>query len=106
MEGDNDRPTSEFLGRSLAANDVREFVRRAARIDCSVLITGESGVGKELVAREIHDHSPRKEQVFFDGHDSIIQQAILRSPLPESGHLTVLILQNQVQTATVGADPD
>jgi transcriptional regulator with PAS, ATPase and Fis domain len=79
MDGDVERAPGGFLGRSQAAVDVREFVRRAAKIDCSVLITGESGVGKELVAREIHDHSPRKEQIFFALNCAAIPESLFES---------------------------
>jgi len=53
-----------FLGASAGAEHVRELIRRAARVDSTVLITGESGVGKELVAREVHLRSARRNQPF------------------------------------------
>ncbi|MBN1946112.1 MAG: sigma-54-dependent Fis family transcriptional regulator [Bradymonadales bacterium] len=43
---------------------VFEMVRQAARIDVAVMITGETGTGKELVARAVHDLSPRRSGVF------------------------------------------
>lgn len=81
MEGDTQRAPSSFLGRSRAASAVREFVRRASKIDCSVLITGESGVGKELVAREIHGHSPRRDQVFFALNCAAIPESLFESEI-------------------------
>jgi two-component system response regulator HydG len=49
----------DFLGESDAATAVRTFCRRAAAVDAPVLVTGESGTGKGLVARIIHDASSR-----------------------------------------------
>jgi transcriptional regulator with PAS, ATPase and Fis domain len=79
MASESEYGSSRFLGRSRAAHDVREFVRRAARIDCNVLVSGESGVGKELVAREIHARSPRREQVFFALNCSAIPETLFES---------------------------
>ena len=42
-----------FLGTSQATRNVRRLIARAAKVDSTVLITGESGVGKELVARVV-----------------------------------------------------
>lgn len=51
--------TNELRGASLAMQQLRAIVARAARSAASVLVTGERGTGKELVARAIHDTSPR-----------------------------------------------
>ena len=52
---------SEIIGRSAAIRQVTEDISRAAASNATVLIRGESGVGKELVARAVHDNSPRHE---------------------------------------------
>src|SRR5437763_11516638 len=48
-----------MIGKSEVMQRVREKVRSASRITGSVLVTGETGTGKELVARAIHEHSDR-----------------------------------------------
>ena len=48
------------LARGTVQSRLERLIDRAARVDASVLISGESGVGKELVAREIHDRSQRR----------------------------------------------
>ena len=56
---------SEIIGTSPAALRVFDTIRRAAPTDANVLILGENGTGKELVAREIHRHSHRSSEVFL-----------------------------------------
>ncbi len=51
--------TDEFVGSSEKAMEIRRFIRQAAEADCPLLIEGESGAGKELIAREIHRQSSR-----------------------------------------------
>jgi len=56
---------SEMIGTSAATLRVFDSIRRAAPTDANVLILGENGTGKELVAREIHRHSGRGGEVFL-----------------------------------------
>jgi DNA-binding NtrC family response regulator len=58
-----------------------ETSRRAARSGFSVLITGESGVGKEVLARFIHDESPRSENPFIAINCGAIPEAMIESEL-------------------------
>jgi two-component system response regulator HydG len=59
------RTEIEVIGTSPAALQVFDTIRRAAPTDANVLILGENGTGKELVAREIHRHSRRTDDVFL-----------------------------------------
>jgi two-component system response regulator HydG len=59
------RTDIEMIGTSPAALQVFDTIRRAAPTDANVLILGENGTGKELVAREIHRHSRRADDVFL-----------------------------------------
>lgn len=58
------RIEGQMIGTSVAMLRVFQIMRRAAPTDANVLILGENGTGKELVAREIHRHSTRAEQAF------------------------------------------
>lgn len=53
-----------LAGRSAAMQDLYRLLERAAVLDITVLLTGETGAGKELAARAIHCHSARKERRF------------------------------------------
>jgi two-component system response regulator HydG len=54
-----------FIGRSPAVREVFATIEKVAKTDANVLILGENGTGKELVAREIHRHSLRSAEVFI-----------------------------------------
>jgi two-component system, NtrC family, response regulator HydG len=59
------RISGELIGTSVRMQRVFDTVRRAAPTDANVLILGENGTGKELLAREIHRHSRRCDEVFL-----------------------------------------
>jgi DNA-binding NtrC family response regulator len=71
----------ELVGSSEAINEVRRAVTRAASAPFAVLIEGESGVGKELVARAIHCLSPRRERRFCDLNCAALPDELLESEL-------------------------
>jgi DNA-binding NtrC family response regulator len=71
----------ELVGSSPAIDDVRTAVARAAKAPFTVLIEGESGVGKELVARAIHCLSPRRERRFCDLNCAALPDELLESEL-------------------------
>jgi two-component system nitrogen regulation response regulator GlnG len=56
--------TLGMVGESAGVRRVRQYVERIADLNVPVLIRGETGTGKELVARAIHDHSPRRKGPF------------------------------------------
>jgi DNA-binding NtrC family response regulator len=72
---------SAIVGRSPKMLEVYKAVGRVAASDVSVLITGPSGTGKELVARAIHQHSKRKDQPFTPVNCGSFTETILESEL-------------------------
>jgi two-component system nitrogen regulation response regulator NtrX len=71
----------EIVGHSAALRDVLGIVERAAPTNASVLLRGESGVGKELVARAIHQRSPRAGQRFIQVNCAAIPEELIESEL-------------------------
>jgi DNA-binding NtrC family response regulator len=70
---------SAIVGASSAIDRVRELVRRVADADATVLIRGETGVGKELIARTIHELSPRRDHPFLAINCSALPHALMES---------------------------
>jgi len=71
----------ELLGVSAAMQEVRRAIERAARAPFAVLIEGESGVGKELAARAVHQLSARRERRFCDVNCAALPDDLLESEL-------------------------
>ncbi len=74
-----------IIGNSKALMSVLNLVRKVAKTDVNVLITGENGTGKELIARELHRLSSRKEEVFIGVDMGSIAENLFESEL--FGHL-------------------
>ncbi|MCL5269665.1 MAG: sigma-54 dependent transcriptional regulator [bacterium] len=71
----------EIIGRSAAIQRVRQMIERTAPTMSSVLITGRSGVGKELVARAIHAQSPRRARPFVAINCPSISPGLIESEM-------------------------
>ena len=71
----------ELVGQSSALKQVLDSVRRAAPTNATVLLLGESGVGKELVARTIHRNSARAGQRFIQVNCAAIPEELIESEL-------------------------
>jgi transcriptional regulator with PAS, ATPase and Fis domain len=74
-----------IIGKSKAIRDVLETVKKVAPTMATVLITGDSGTGKELIALGIHAHSDRKDKLFLPVNCGALPETLLESLL--FGHM-------------------
>lgn len=76
-----DRPFHEFIGESPEMKEVFKTINKVAQTDANVLILGENGTGKELVARALHRNSNRRDEVFTSVDLGSIQENLFESEL-------------------------
>jgi DNA-binding NtrC family response regulator len=76
-----DQPFHEFIGNSPEMQEVFETIKKVAKTDANVLILGENGTGKELVARALYRNSPRKDEVFVRVDLGSISDTLFESEL-------------------------
>lgn len=81
QEIDRGRGAGAPLGRSAAMRRVDELIRAVAPTKASVMITGETGSGKEVVARAVHAASPRAERLFVPVNCAAIPETMLEGEL-------------------------
>jgi two-component system response regulator HydG len=74
-------PRVQIIGQSPAMKRIYELIEMVAPTDATVLITGESGSGKEVVARAIHEASPRRLMPFMAIHCGALTETLLESEL-------------------------
>ena len=72
---------ARILGQSPKMQALRETIQQVAQLDCNVLIQGETGTGKELVARTIHDLSPRSAKRFMAFNCGVFTEELITSEL-------------------------
>ena len=87
----------EMVGTSPLLKQLREEIALVAPSNASVLITGENGTGKELVARAIHYHSPRRDNPFMEINCAAIPEELIESELfgHERGAFTGAVAQKK-----------
>jgi formate hydrogenlyase transcriptional activator len=95
LESEADAPFGEVIGRSPALQKVLGLVESVARTDSGVLIHGETGTGKELIARAIHRMSDRRGNAFVKLNCAAIPTGLLESELfgHEKGAFTSALSQ-------------
>ncbi len=81
LEADINKPFQDIIGDSPAMKNVFSIIDKVAGTDANVLILGENGTGKELVARAIHQRSLRQENVFVGVDMGAITETLFESEL-------------------------
>lgn len=76
-----DQPFHEFIGNSEEMRNVFATIQKVAKTDANILILGENGTGKELVARALHRNSPRSGEVFINIDLGSIAESLFESEL-------------------------
>jgi DNA-binding NtrC family response regulator len=89
--------TYDMIGQSRAIQQVKDMIEKVAPTDARVLITGENGTGKELVARWIHEKSNRAENPFVEVNCAAIPGELIESELfgHEKGAFTSAVAQRR-----------
>ncbi len=87
----------EMIGDSSAMNDIRQMIDKVSPTTARVLITGENGTGKELVARQLHELSTRAHAPFIEVNCAAIPSELIESQLfgHEKGSFTSAIKQRK-----------
>jgi two-component system response regulator HydG len=81
LSADLDHPFHDFIGTSPAMRKVFQTIAKVAATDANVLIIGENGTGKELVARALHRHSQRSGEIFLAVDMGGISETLFESEL-------------------------
>jgi formate hydrogenlyase transcriptional activator len=74
-------PIADLIGTSANFRTVLDEIKLVAPVDCAVLVRGETGTGKEVIAQAIHDASPRRQNRFVALNCAAIPSALLESEL-------------------------
>lgn len=81
VEASNPQNHQHIIGKSEVLKTIQTMVERAAPTDANVLIVGENGTGKELVARELHRLSKRSDEIFLSVDMGAISESLFDSEL-------------------------
>ena len=80
-DGPGARALGRMLGRSPGMDEVRDAIRRVGPTDAAVLILGETGTGKELAARAVHEVSRRRDGPFVAVNGAALSESLIESEL-------------------------
>lgn len=81
LANDLDQPFGEIIGQSKPMKQVFKLIEKVAKTDANVLILGENGTGKELIARAIHRQSLRNKEVFITVDLGAVSEGLFESEL-------------------------
>ena len=81
LEEDINQPFKDIIGKSPQIKEVFSLIEKVAKTDANILILGENGTGKELIARAIHQRSLRKDNVFVGVDMGAITETLFESEL-------------------------
>ncbi|EON74789.1 Two-component system response regulator [Lunatimonas lonarensis] len=81
LQADLKKPFTEIIGSCASMKNVFSIIEKVAKTDANVLILGENGTGKELIARAIHDRSNRADEIFVTVDMGAITESLFESEL-------------------------
>jgi len=81
LKSDLEKPSHKIIGESQAMQELYRKIAKVAQTDANILILGENGTGKELVAREIHKQSLRKGQIMLSIDIGSLSESLFESEL-------------------------
>jgi len=81
LQSDAKKSYTDIIGHSASMKNIFSIIDKVAQTDANVLILGENGTGKELIARAIHDRSLRKDEIFVGVDMGAITETLFESEL-------------------------
>ena len=81
LQEDSNQPFKDIIGESAAIKEVFALIDKVAQTDANILILGENGTGKELIARAVHQKSLRKDNVFINVDMGAVTETLFESEL-------------------------
>ncbi|MCH7403658.1 sigma-54-dependent transcriptional regulator [Belliella kenyensis] len=81
LQSDLKKPYADIIGTSASMKNIFSIIDKVAQTDANILILGENGTGKELIARAIHDRSLRKDDIFVGVDMGAITESLFESEL-------------------------
>ena len=81
LQSDANKSYSDIIGNSASMKNIFSIIDKVAKTDANILILGENGTGKELIARAIHDRSLRKDEIFVGVDMGAITETLFESEL-------------------------
>lgn len=81
LEMDERQKIEKIVAKSKVMKEVKQLIERVADTDATVVLLGESGVGKTLLARHMHERSERKDAPFIEVNCSTIPETLFESEM-------------------------